>query len=381
MKGVLMLVNDFPPAPVGGAERQAERLSAYMAGQGLQVSVITRMYPGLKELEDRDGYRVFRIPQFGPNNLRKISFTLGAILLIIKRRAHFDVLHAHLAFSSAVSAAIAGRLLGKRVVVKFGTGGASSEIRQSEISIRGRLKLSILKHWVDTYITLTDEMEKELLTAGFPKERILRMANGIDASVFAPLKDKESAKDRIFLAGKTLILYTGRLVAVKGIPVLLRAFQRVINDFPNLHLVLVGNGEDRHNLEEIAKELKIEESITFVGDVSDIKPYLCASDIFVLPSFGEGVSNSLLEAMSVGLACIATNVGGSADLLSNGRNGILIPPNDVDKLFDALTELIQNHSERAMYGMNARQFVLSHFDFSSVGARYISLYEKLASGR
>ncbi|MFN8413458.1 MAG: glycosyltransferase family 4 protein [Anaerolineales bacterium] len=381
MKGVLMLVNDFPPAPVGGAERQAERLSIYLAQRGVPVSVITRMFSDLKKTEYRDGYTIFRIPQFGPNKLRKVFFTLGALFMIVRKRNLFDILHAHLAFSSAVSAALAGKLLGKKVIVKFGTGGASSEVHQSENSFRGRLKLAILKRWVDLYIAMTDEMENELLAAGFAKERILRMTNGIDASIFVPPPDKELAKSDVSMSGKTIILFTGRLVAVKGVHVLLNAFRQITSIFPNVHLMLVGNGEERVALEKSARDLNIDQYVTFVGDVSDVKPYLRAAEIFVLPSFGEGISNSLLEAMSAGLACIATRVGGSSDLLLNGQHGILISPNNIDQLAEALKTLVQNNEMRKKFGNDARQFVLSQFDFSSVGARYLALYNQLALGK
>ena len=168
---------------------------------------------------------------------------------------------------------------------------------------------------------------------------------------------------------------------MKGVRVLLNAFQHVIKGFPKTHLLLVGNGEDRIGLEELSVGLKIEKDVTFAGDVNDVKPYLRASDIFVLPSFGEGISNSLLEAMSTGLACVATKVGGSADLLSNGQNGVLVSPNNVDELTDALITLVKDKEQRENFGNVARQFVLLKYDFTSVGARYLSLYNELASGR
>lgn len=380
MKGVLMLVNDFPPAPVGGAERQVERLSMFLAGQGIQVNVITRAYPGLNSQETRSGFGIFRVMQFGPNKFRKALFTLGALARIFQLRHRFDVLHAHLAFSSAVSAAVAGRLLRKQVIVKFGTGGAASEIRQSEKSLRGRIKLAILRTWVDRYISLTEEIDRELLEAGFSGDKILRIGNGIDASLFAPAAaDKDAARSALTLSGKTVILFTGRLVAVKGVPILLRALARV--NRPELHLVLAGEGADRASLEALVDELGLRTQVTFADYVKDVKPYLRAADIFVLPSLGEGISNSLLEAMSAGVACVATRVGGAAELLEQGRNGILIEPNTVDELAQALATLAGDSELRNRYGQLARDSVLARYDIGSVGARYIALYNELAGRR
>ena len=132
MNGVLMLVNEFPPLPVGGAERQAERLAEFMGHQGLWAGVITRGFDGLPETEIRDGFDVIRIPQYGTGKLKALTFVIKAVLAIFQRRRSFDVLHAHLEFSAAVAAAIAGTILRKPVIVKFGSSGASSEVRNAK---------------------------------------------------------------------------------------------------------------------------------------------------------------------------------------------------------------------------------------------------------
>jgi len=372
-----MLVNHFRPLPVGGAERQAERLAEYMAQKDLWVGVITRKVGNLPKVEKRSGFNIYRIQQFGFGKVKSILFTIGAFFRVLHFRNQFNILHAHMEFSSAVAATIAGKLIGKPVIVKFGSSGYASEVQRSYVSWLGRFRLGILRRWASTYIVLTSEMEKELLAEGFSPSKVIRMDNGINANDFSPVMNKELAKLTFDLSKKTVIIFVGRLVPVKALPILLAAFERVLKIDSNVHLLLLGQGSEQAALEALSQKLDIQKQVTFVGDVNDVKPYLQAADIFVLPSLGEGLSNSLLEAMAMGLACVGTKIAGSMDALGNGKAGILVDPNNIDQLSEALIRLITDKDEVRRLGELARQRILDVYDFSVVGAQYYTLYNKL----
>jgi len=377
MKGVMMLVNHFFPLPTGGAERQAERLAAYMAGQNLVTGVLTRRIGGLPKREKRDGYDIYRLSQIGPGKMKTLTFTLSAILLLLRYQNTYDILHAHLAFSPAVAATIAGKVVGKRVIVKFGNSAEFGDVQQSYKSWRGRLRMAILRRWADIIITLDPQMEAEALADGFYRERVLRMDNGIDASEFVPCDDRNTAKQKLGFGPNPMVLFTGRFSLQKALPVLLKAFKQALASCPDLKLILLGNGEEKEKLMTLAQELEIAEQVSFCDPVNDVRPYLDAADIFVLPSMAEGISNSLLEAMSAGLACIATSVGGNTIALENGNSGLLVTPGNVDELADALSELGRHEDERARFGDKARQRILDRYDFKVVGRQYFRLYEHL----
>jgi L-malate glycosyltransferase len=377
LAGVLMLVNHFRPLPVGGAERQAERLSEYMAKKNLWVGVITRKVGDLPKVEKRSGFNIYRVRQFGTGKVKSILFTIGAFLNVLRFRNRFDILHAHMEFSSAVAATIAGKLIGKPVIVKFGSSGLASEVKQSYVSWLGRLRLGILKRWASAYIVLTSEMEEELLMEGFSRSKVIRMDNGINASEFLSEHDKAAAKISCNLSGKTVIIFVGRLVPVKALPILLNAMERALKVDSNLHLLLLGQGSEQATLEILSEKLGIQSNVTFVGDVNDVKPYLQSADIFVLPSLGEGLSNSLLEAMAMGLACLGTKIAGTMDALENGKCGILVEPNDPDQFAEALIRLVADKNEVNRLGRLARQRILDVYDFSVVGTRYYALYNQL----
>ncbi len=376
MRGVIMLVNTFPPVPAGGAERQAERLAEYMASVGLSVGVITRAAPALPRHEVRDGYWIERIPEPGIGKLKTVTFMLGALLSLFRRRKQYDILHAHLAFAPALVGAMLARLLGKRAIVKFGTSGTHGEIAISQRKLRGRVRLALLRRWTDMSIVLDKGMEQELIAAGFPAERVLRMDNGIDEKPFSDLP-RVVAKQDLKVEGRTVILYTGRLIALKMLPTLLQALYQAVQSCPQLYLLIVGQGPERTALEQQVRQLGLSNHVNFVGNVQNVRPYLAAADIFVLPSSTEGISNALLEAMAAGLACIASAVGGLPEMLDDGACGILVEPGNVEQLSETLIRLTQDPLEIKRLGNAAHERILTRYSFSVVGDEYQKLYARL----
>jgi glycosyltransferase involved in cell wall biosynthesis len=375
-----MLLNSFPPAAIGGAERQAERLAECLGQQGAKVGVLTRGAGTLPAYQQRHGFWVERIPCYGPGKMQTLTFMAGAAWSLWRRRSEYDILHAHLAFSPALIAAIMGRWLGKRVIVKFGNSGQYGDVEVSQRTRRGRLRLALFRRWVDMCIVLDSKMKAELLMAGFSLERVSQVVNGIDVNDFtASAEDKSAAKTEMGLRGKTVLVFVGRLAPQKALPVLLEALRHALSTCPHLHLLVVGDGPDRSALEQQARELSLEDYLAFVGGVSDVQRYLRVADIFVLPSDGEGISNALLEAMAMGLACVATAAGGSPEVLDNGACGLLVPPKRADLLAEAILELARHPDEAARLGAAARNRICAHYDLAIVGRQYLDLYQRLTS--
>ncbi len=379
MNGVMMLVNEFPPVAVGGAEKQAERLSVYLAQRGFSVGVITRRFANLSAYEMLDGVKIFRPAAFGFGKLKTIAFIFGALIILWQQRKNYSVLHAHLAFGPALAALIAARWFGKRVIVKFGAGGKFGDIQTSQAALRGRLRLAALRRWADAIVVLDDEMYAEALAAGFDARRIRKMNNGINVESFAPLQSRDEAKKRFELNDKIVIVFIGRLAPQKSLPVLLNALARALPSCPSLHLVLVGDGIQRGELESLAQTLKIESRVAFTGNQSNVIPYLHAADIFALPSLSEGISNALLEAMSAQLTCLVSEVGGNAEVLDHGNCGVLLPVGDADAWRDALVHFGNSPEARARFEQAAHQRVLDVYDFRVVGAAYEKLYQELGA--
>jgi L-malate glycosyltransferase len=370
--GVIMLVNEYPPLPVGGAERQAERLAIYLAGHEWPVWVLTRRADGLPPAETRDGVQILRPMTRGPGKLKTVSFVLGCWKALWRQRSRYEILHAHLAYGPAFAAVLAARLLGKKVIVKLGNSGIYGDIIASQKTLRGRLRLFVLRRWADVIIILDEDMYHEALAVGFNPSRLAKMKNGIDVGAFSPIIHKPTESVNV--------LYIGRLVAQKSLPTLIEAFARASQDCPALRLTLVGDGPERSALEAKTQELGIADRATFTGRQDEVRPYLAAGELFALPSSAEGISNALLEAMASGLACLATPVGGNAEVLDQGQCGVLLPGGDVAAWSAALSRLGKDHELRRRLGMAARNRIIDVYDFSVVGAQYEALYQKLMAG-
>ncbi|MEI7845633.1 MAG: glycosyltransferase family 4 protein [Chloroflexota bacterium] len=372
-----MLVNEFPPLAVGGAERQAERLSIDLVKRGWRVWVLTRHAPGLPASELRFGFNIIRPNSWGQGKLRTVSFVIGALLELWRLRKKYDLLHAHLAFGPAFAAVLAARILGKRVVVKLGNSGEFGDIQVSQKTWRGKLRLAVLRRWSDIVIVLDEAMQAEALSAGFSTSQIRRMVNGIETNAYAPSGDRVDAQKKLGFSDQILVLSMGRLTAQKSLPFLLQVFASAHAENSKLHLMIVGDGPERGSLEALAESLDINQFVSFVGNQIDVRLYLAAADIFVLPSASEGISNALLEAMSAGLTCLATPVGGNSEVLGHGICGLILPLGDLSTWSRALVEISLSPELRIQFGKAALERVRREYDFSVVGERMIGLYAEL----
>jgi glycosyltransferase involved in cell wall biosynthesis len=322
-----------------------------------------------------------RTSQWGIGKLRTVSFVLSAVVSLLRGRRQFDIVHAHLAFAPAVIAAVSARLLGKRCVVKYGNSGRFGDVQSSLGSWRGRLRMLLLRHWAHAHVALDDQIERELVGAGFLEERIHRIVNGIDARRFIESTDRKAAKEALGLQGRTVILFVGRLSEQKALPFLIEAFSAAIGLLPELQLVLVGQGPLESKLRDQARHSGAADRISFIGHVRDVRPFLNAADVFVMPSLAEGISNALLEAMATGLPCVASDVGGSAELLDHGACGVLVPPGDAKRLSRAIVRLAGDQGYAKRLGSAARSRIRTQYDMSVVAGAYLKLYEQLLGVR
>jgi len=169
--------------------------------------------------------------------------------------------------------------------------------------------------------------------------------------------------------GRVTVTYVGRLESVKGVDDFIAAAASVKKDFPELNIQVVGWYKDGHPLVE-----KYQQVVTFTGLRDDIPQILEKSDIFVLPSYSEGLSNALMEAMASGCACIATEVGGNRFLIQNGVSGFLFAPGDREALKAHLRRLIEDEGKRVSLGAAARKRIEEEFDWKVVGDKYQKLF-------
>ena len=311
--------------------------------------------------------------------MKSLSFVFGSMVEIWKIRKYFEILHAHLAFGPAFAAVLASLLLGKCVIVKLGNSGQFGDIAVSQKTLRGRFRLYALRHWVDAVIVLDEFMEKEALEAGFPAHKVVRMKNGIETKLFELQNTQNQYKAGLGVEDRVVVLSAGRLSAQKSIDFLLSVFSEAVKMNKKLFLMILGDGPDRQLLEHKADLLQLNEYINFAGHQEDVRPYLFASDIFVLPSQSEGISNSLLEAMAAGLPCLVSDTGGNAEVVDYGSCGTILETGNHSQWTKELLSLSSSEEARRKLGERAKERAKRTYDYAVTGLEMENLYFSLIS--
>jgi glycosyltransferase involved in cell wall biosynthesis len=371
---VAMLIQVYLPH-VGGAERQLAALAPLLREHNVKVSVITRQLSGYKLYEEIEGTPVYRIPGLPHKALTSLFYTAASIPLLI--RLNPDLLHAHELLSPTTTAVFAKSLLKKPVVAKILRGGELGDIGKLKSKATGAARLQRFSKDVDTFISISHEISSELAELGVDSAKQAFIPNGVDDQKYRPLDDAEKAEFRQKLGlepDNRYVIFTGRLEPEKRIDLLLELWSRLRERFPDVNLLLVGTG----SCEAQYKQMGIE-AVQFLGQRENVHEYLQAADIFILPSMTEGLSNALLEAMASGLAAVATNVGGTPDVLSHLKSGYIIEPGNAESIFTALTILLEDKNLRKELGSAARQFVQKNYALAATADKLRALYERVLS--
>jgi len=227
-----------------------------------------------------------------------------------------------------------------------------------------RLAREVLKI-ADTSIAVSQYISDIMIKLGAPSVKVI--PNGCDLEAFAP--------STVIPKFGRRVLYVGRLEEPKGVIDLLRAFASIEPQIPGSVLPYVGDGSARSQLERITSKARVA-NVRFMGRQphTNIPAILRENDIFVLPSYAEGLPTALVEAMAVGLAIIATSVGGTPDLISHGTTGLLFPPGDIQKLANSMRLLLTDEWSQLKLRQCARDRVIKSYSWTAVADQLIRLY-------
>jgi len=227
-------------------------------------------------------------------------------------------------------------------------------------------------------IAVSNEMKKAIVRLPLVKaSNVTVVRNAINPEDYYFPEFRQRIRDELGInSGSIAIGFTGRIAPAKNLDILLKAFAEALSEKHDIQLVIIGHGEQQPDLERLAAELNISNSVIWTGFRSDIPHLLAGLDIYVQPSSNEGLSLSLLEAMAAGKVVIATDVGGTSEVVTENVTGILIPPHSVKALKSAITQLLGNEQLRTDLANAGRERILSEFGNSKMIQSYWKLYEK-----
>ena len=379
IKSVIMLIQAFYPA-IGGAEKQALELSRSLAARGIRVTVLTRRLENTSVEENMDGVRVVRLGSPGSGAMNSIGFMIDSFLYLMTHATEYDVVHVHLASSHAVAALLAGKFTKKKTLVKLADGKAQNEITLSRKSLLGRLKLRFFRNTRPNLIVLNGEVFDWLKSAPeFRDFPLIQFRNGVDTLKYTPplYQEKINAKAKLGFDNVPIVLFVGRLDPKKRIREFVELWAEIFSEEmvkPKMRFVIVGGGPEEAPIRNAVASLGLKESVTLAGSQADLLPYYRAADIFILPSIAEGLSNSMLEAMSCGLAILASRVGGAREAVIEGENGLLFDPFNRVEIKECLRGHMADRSLAVKMGEKSREIAVKKYSMSKVADELLEIY-------
>ncbi|ASJ74974.1 glycosyltransferase family 4 protein [Granulosicoccus antarcticus] len=355
---------------LGGAENQALKLAIALRERGALVEFVTPRVLTSQSLEETfHGFTVKRVDYPHIRWVGSLCLMVWFARYLYLNRHRFDALHIHITHLLAASAGFARRWTGLPVTTKISgfyefEGGVLDQ-RRRFMPLNFLIRLGLKQ--VDFVQTISDQTREKLLDAGFRNEQIKFVPNGIDTSN-PPVQP---------LASDVLTIgYCGRLREVKGVHVLLDAFALLLENNPHqkLQLSIAGSGETSAALLKQADSLGIGENIHWLGLVEETGPFFQNLDIYVQPSFAEGLPNSVMEAMVEQRPVVASDIGGNNDLVEQDVTGLLFPPGDAGMLAEQIQRLIDEPVLRASVALHGRQLIVDRFGFDHVTESLAELY-------
>lgn len=368
---ILQLIGSFHQ---GGSERQAVQLTRLLhQDKTYEVFIAALNDEGVLRGEIEDlGFT--EIPEFKLNSFFDLNFVKK-----VRKCAEFirenkiEIVQTHDFYTNifGMSAAFLARVP-VRIAAKRETGG-----------MRGKAQILIERQAfraANAIVANSRAVKNYLISQGVSEKKIEVIYNGLDLERLTPkMTNRGEICEMLGLPpaenAKFITLVANLRHEVKNQPMFLRAARRVLQKYPDAHFILAGEGELKEKLENLAKDLEIEENTHFIGRCAGIPELLFVSEICTLTSFAEGFSNSILEYMAASKPVIATDVGGASEAIIEGETGFLVSSDDDETLASRLIELLSDKEKAQSFGKKGRLIVEEKFSLAAQLSKTLKLYD------
>jgi glycosyltransferase involved in cell wall biosynthesis len=367
----VLFVSDLFWPHIGGIEVWGARLATGMAARGHEVRVISsHSDPGLPDRDSLDGVAIERLEFRAAVEERRLDRFGEALAGIkrIKREFEPDVIHLGTVGWSTVFHLLTRDAWPAPWLLTLTQQRLASQTSSSDTVLSRALKSA---DWVSS-------------VSGAVLDGAIELSPGVAArssvdywGMPAPLEMPPPTFD------PPRVLCVGRLVPAKGFDLAVEALSAVSRRHPGISLAIAGDGPERARLERLAREVGVDERVTFEGWISPER--VCArmgeASVVVLPSYQEGLPVVAVEAAWSGRPVVAADVSGMAEVVAHGRTGLLVPPGDRDALATAIDEIVSDRERARSIGLEARRLASERFSLKSMMDAYESIYERLARRR
>ncbi len=368
---------------IGGNENQARLLLASLTkDKDVHLVLITSNFDGKQKLKvEINNVSINRLshyvgPSFALKNhiLEKIvkkvyflvseySFLWVLYLNLRKQIKDADLIHVHQTSWLSLIPTYLAKKYGKPIIIKEATLNGFQFLKA--LFLPKFFKTFILKY--AHFIAVSTMIRKDLLKQGANHDHVHLIPNGIYVNI-------DDVGQKYFKNNKK-ILFIGNFShgPIKGLDILLRAMIYVNKEISDARLEIIGEG-DKAQYESLIKTNGLEHNVFFRGKQKNILGFYKDTNVFVLPSRSEGMSNSLLEAMGYGIPCVATNVSGVEDIIDNGKNGFIVNKGDYYAIADRIIILLKSNNLCEKFSIQAKEKTLKKFDIYKIAEHYHKLY-------
>jgi glycosyltransferase involved in cell wall biosynthesis len=358
---------------LGGGQKNLLSLARSLDKNLFEVSVCSRGNGPLVDELQSAGIAHFAVP-FG----KKISPKIIREIVSLLKSERFDILHTHGGVAGFFGRWAAG---GCRVPVILHTLHGIHYLHYRNPLLRYVFVLleRFFSRFTDALVFVSPaDRRKGRINRLAPIEKMFLIENGIDFSAYGRKETSTEARQELGIDSDLPVIGTvARLHRQKGLDYLVKAAKRIVQSYPEVKVIIVGEGPQRQKLERLIKKLGLTDTVQLLGEREDVKRFLLLCDVFVLPSLWEGLPYVLMEAGSFSLPVVASNVDGIRDMIKDGETGILVSPKDSNTLALSVIRLLEDKDRRCRLGEKLREFILPRYTQSRMIRLTQDLYLKL----
>ena len=383
-----------------GYSFRSQSIIRFQQALGLEPVVLTSPKHGSlnDEVEARDGIPYYRTGRSrdGLATRLAVASELDLMLCLARRMAHvvesekIDLIHSHSPLLNGLPALWVGRRRKIRVVYEaraFWEDAAVDHGTTREGSLRYRSTRSLetfLFRSADRVVTICEAMRAELAGRGIAAEKVAVVPNGVDAEWFTPQPKAVALTRELGLNGGPVFGFIGSFYHYEGLRFLVHAFGEIRKQIPAARLLLVGGGAEEARLKEMATD--VNGGVIFTGQIPHerVRDYYSVIDVCVFPRISMRLTDLVtplkpLEAMAMGKAVLASDVGGHKELIQDGTTGLLFPSSDPTNFCAQAVRLANDHELRAALGEAGRRYAVNERSWEHLVRRYVELYEEVLS--
>ena len=361
-----------------------------------QIVVLSPDFKGSNKVEYSDGVKIFKHKQFPfmgikladgypiMSKLKKnklywftVPFFLLYQLLALRKiisNEKIKIIHAHWIIPQGVVAVIYKKFINRKIKILASVHG--TDVNDFKGFFEKRLIKFVLNN-IDELTVVSNALKNDIVRLGYNKEIFIFPTN-IDTQLFSPDEKDVTLKEQLGITGE-FILFVGSLIKNKGVHILIEAMPKISVVFPKAKLVVVGTGQLKQELVERSRKLGITNNVIFTGVVSNkqLPSYYATADLFVLPSFSEGLGNVITEALSCKTLVLASPLEVFKDRIIENKTGFYLKEINPDKISSRIIQIMKNKEAYKEVSENGRNLVVSNFDWAIAEEKYTKLLQSL----